>query len=955
MKQRETPRRASGPVSAPSQRAESGLRARFGGTNLAHAPTRFVGRRRELSELRTLLTEGSFVTLVGPPGIGKTRLASELGLALLDEYVRAGGAWRVDLAEARDVDAAIAGIAKTLALPSNAALAVRGATLVVLDAPEACAAPLARALTRWSREAPLVKWVAASRSRLGVDGELVLELGPLSTRPSAGPGGATPDAVLLFADRAPGIDTAEGLDERTARHVLELVRRLEGMPLAIELAAARTDLLTPAQLVVQAGARPDIPGPHEGDARHAALRETLAQTWAALLPWQQRALKRLGVFTGAFDAQAAAAVLDEEDGRSAADVVASLHSRAVLVASARPGEPGLVRHALHACVRDYVRERCGDAERSAVERHARYFVGRGLERAERHDASGDPEAFAGIAAEMEELLAAHRRMLGRDASGAQLAVEAALSLDPLLASVDAQHLRLQLLDDALRAAERESADPDLRARAHECRADAKSALDGIGAAHEDLGAALDASAPLREPATKARVMRALGTLAADRSKTIEARERLEQARGIARDAGDEREHGRALAELARVEALEGAVDQARATLDSALELHRATGDRRFEAMSSAAKAALAHDAGAIDEARAAAEQALALGRELGDRRTEADALARLAVLAHETEPIEAARDLYARALAAHHELGAVRAEARLLGRQAALLGFSTGDDESARAAYTRALTVIREHDEDRAGQALVLAGLAALEARAGSVDLARGALARATACLEGIDDRPVRAALHLWRGHVETALARKALADGDAEHARRLVDAAATRLVEATGRGGNPSGGAYAKGTDAHRASELVSADLRVAAIALRRSIDALKGDAAPAQPAPGAEGPPPDAPGDALIVCARGRWFRAPGGEVVSVARWRPLQRLLERIAQRREIAPGEPLTVDALVAAGWPGERMLAKAGATRVYTAIASLRRLGLREVLAREDGGYLLRADVLIVRV
>jgi tetratricopeptide (TPR) repeat protein len=940
MNRREIPRRAYGPVSALPQKAESGLRARFGGTNLAHAPTRFVGRRRELSELRTLLTEGSFVTVVGPPGIGKTRLACELGLALLDEYVHAGGAWRVDLAEARDVDAAIAGIAKTLALPSSAALSARGSTLVVLDAPEACAAPLAKAVARWSREAPLVKWVAASRSRMGVEGELVLELGPLPTRPGPGAAGGIPDAVWLFVDRARGASAEANavLDDRTAREVHELVRRLEGMPLAIELAAARTDLLTPAQLAVQAGACLDIPGPHAKDARHAALREAMAQTWSTLVPWQQRALSQLGVFAGAFDAQAAAFVLDEEAGRSAADVVASLHERAVLTACARPDEPWQVRHALHASLRDYVRERWGDAERDAIERHARYYVECGLEFAERHDASGDPEAFAGIAAEMEELLVAHRRMLGRDASGAELALGAALSLAPLLASVGAHPLRLQLLDDALRAAERESADPDLRARALESRADARIALAEQEAAGEDLAKAVTAVAPLERPAANARVLRALGALAASQGKTVEARERLGQACRIARDAAHGREHGRALAEFARVEVLEGAADEARATIDAALELHVAAGDRRFEATSYAFKAAMAHAAGDLHEARASAQRALAASRDLGDRRTEADALARMAVLAHEADPPETALDLYARALAAHHEIGALRAEARLLGRQAALL-LSTGDDEGARAVYTRALAVMREHDDDLPGQALVLAGLGALEARAGSVDLARGALARATACLEGIDDRPVRAALHLWRGHVETALARRALADGDAEHARRLADAAAKRLDEATARGGDPNGGS----------------DLRVAAVALRQSIAALAGDGARVQGPASTDGPPPDAPADALVVCARGRWFRAPGGDVVSVARWRPLQRLLERLAQRREIAPGEPLTVDALVAAGWPGERMLAKAGATRVYTAIASLRRLGLREVLAREDGGYVLRADVRIVRI
>lgn len=104
-----------------------------------------------------------------------------------------------------------------------------------------------------------------------------------------------------------------------------------------------------------------------------------------------------------------------------------------------------------------------------------------------------------------------------------------------------------------------------------------------------------------------------------------------------------------------------------------------------------------------------------------------------------------------------------------------------------------------------------------------------------------------------------------------------------------------------------------------------------------------------------ALSVCGLGQWFRLPGGDRVSVERWRPLQRLLASLATHREIAPGVPLAVDDLIAAGWPGERMLPRAGATRVYTAIASLRRLGLREVLVRVEGGYMLTPAVPVERV
>lgn len=103
------------------------------------------------------------------------------------------------------------------------------------------------------------------------------------------------------------------------------------------------------------------------------------------------------------------------------------------------------------------------------------------------------------------------------------------------------------------------------------------------------------------------------------------------------------------------------------------------------------------------------------------------------------------------------------------------------------------------------------------------------------------------------------------------------------------------------------------------------------------------------------FAVCELGQWFRTPEGEVVSVERWKPLQRLLARLVEQRVAAPAEPLSVEALIAAGWPGERMLPKAGATRVYSAIASLRRLGLRDVLVRDGRGYLLDPTVELVQV
>jgi hypothetical protein len=143
---------------------------------------------------------------------------------------------------------------------------------------------------------------------------------------------------------------------------------------------------------------------------------------------------------------------------------------------------------------------------------------------------------------------------------------------------------------------------------------------------------------------------------------------------------------------------------------------------------------------------------------------------------------------------------------------------------------------------------------------------------------------------------------------------------------------------------------------MRLALRALRRAFE-LKESSDSVRPGPDSTGvlPTVEFAPEAFVVCARGRWFRSPHGEQVPITRWRSLQNLVVKLAERRELAPGEALTVDELIAAGWPGERILPKAGATRVYTALSTLRRLGLRDVLIRTEGGYLFRSDIPIVRV
>jgi predicted ATPase len=948
MSRREQVRPApSAPAHVIPARSNSGVRERVARTNLAQPSTRFVGRRRELSELRTMLAEHRLVTVVGAAGIGKTRLACELARLLADEYLTAGGVWRVDLAEARDGDEVCAALARALGLGATspgrsatatigAALAARGRTLVVLDAAEGCAAPLARSLQEWMPAAPNVEWIVSSRARLGLHGEGVLELGPVATTAL---GGGAPDAVWLFVDRARASRTDIMLDEHAALDVSELVRRLDGVPLSIELAAARVRTWTPAQMLE----RMQRPPSAEPAPRTTALDDAMQAAWAQLDPWQKDALAQFSVFAGGFDLEGAEGVLDlsHHGGvRSALDAIESLRDRALLALSSSVEEAGRVRFWIPRSVRQFARERLLEVggREAALLRHARHYTAVGHLWAERFETSNRAsEAIWWLTREAENLLAVHRRFQLQGRQGAELAASAALAIDPLLATVGPGSLRLGLLDAALSSAAREGIDSDVHIRVLEARAETHRSLARAPEAVADAQAALTLASSSGSRRTVGRVLRTLATLALAQGRLVEGRGLAEQACAVDRETGERREEARAFGLLGSVGALEGDLEGAWSTLERAIAMHREAGDLRFEAIDTGNLAVVAHDAGRLVEARAHAERALVLCQQAANARLEGEVLGLLASIAHESDLLDEARASYERALRIHRETANRRGEGTLLSHYGVFLA-ETDDLEGARASYARALGLLREC-RDRPNEAFVLGALAALEARERSLDSARAALTHASECLEGSSEPRARAALNLWRGHLELALARDARADGDDSRAAMLIEAASARVQQSEG---NDRGQVRRVG------------DVRLARRALSAAIAAVRrGDSVP--PSDRVECPPSDAPADALVVCSRGRWFRAPGCEVVSVARWRPLQRLLERLAERREIAPGEPLAVEALVAAGWPGERMLSKAGATRVYTAIASLRRLGLKGMLVRDERGYLLRADVPISRV
>jgi predicted ATPase/DNA-binding SARP family transcriptional activator len=340
--------------------------------------TSFVGREQELALVRETLRAGRLVTLVGPGGVGKTRLAQQAAVA-------EGSLWWADLAPIRGPNAVAQAIADALDLdiqPGTSLLDslrqwARGAGgLLVIDNCEhllAAVAELARELLVGSSG---LRLLATSRERLGVEGEQVLVVPPLAVPAPDAEEIRTP-AVRLFCDRARAADPGFAPGREALMRVGEVCRALDGLPLAIELAAARIGTLTVDDLADRLDARFELlrtTNRGGGDARHHTLRRVVDWSFDLLTPEEQRLFLRLSVFAAAFDLAAAEKVVPDNDlpaGR-VADLVARLADRSMLT---RPGHSGVGRYRMLETLRAFAAGRLPTAEAERLRgRHAGFMV-----------------------------------------------------------------------------------------------------------------------------------------------------------------------------------------------------------------------------------------------------------------------------------------------------------------------------------------------------------------------------------------------------------------------------------------------------------------------------------------------------------------------------------------------------------------------------------------------------
>jgi predicted ATPase len=595
-------------------------------TNLPRPASSFVGREREVAEVGALLHEDTrLVSLIGPGGTGKTRLAIESAAELVPHF-KAGVFW-VALAPLRDPALVAEAIGKTLGAKDGLAEHIgERQMLLLLDNMEHVigAAPELAAL---SEACPNLALLVTSRERLNVRGEVPYYVAPL----------ADGDAVALFSARS-GLEA----DDAVAR----LCRALDNLPLAIELAAARTSVLSPAQILDRLSRRLDLlKGGRDADPRQATLRATIEWSYELLSDEERRLFARLAVFRGGSTLEAAEELVEAD-----LDVLQSLVDKSLL-------RHGGDRFWMLETIREFAVERLeasGEAD-GLRRRHAEHFMAL-AEEAEPHvfeeSSRGGATWLDRLERELDNIRAALDVLASQGDADRQLRLAGSLS-EFWCAREHVAEGRSRL-EEALAAGSRPTP----------ARAMALSGAAHMARDNGDPTAALHrATEALKLHQEHGDVWRAgdvllsLGQAAGDIDDFSRARDAFAESSRSFTEAGDEDNALFADRLLSWAYHELGERARARQLTERTLERARALGNRSLQATLLGALASRALEDGRPHEAAVAAPEALRLVAELGDRKGVADQLAHSAgVLARIGSP-ERAAALLASSLAMYEETG----------------------------------------------------------------------------------------------------------------------------------------------------------------------------------------------------------------------------------------------------------------------------------------------------------
>ncbi len=492
--------------------------------NLPVSPTAFVGREAELAEIKDRLASVRMLTITGAGGTGKTRLALQAAAEMTDRFE--DGVWFVELAPLGAtalVPQAVAeamGIREEPGWPMVKTLVERlqdQRVLVLIDNCEHLVPAVVQLADSLLRGCPELRLLATSRAQLRVDGEAIMRLGPLGES----------DAVALFNQRSAAVRPDPRMTAEDAALAAQICRRVQGIPLAIELAAGRARMMTPAEILARLQASFSVlaGGSRSSAARHETLKAAMDWSYWLLDGDEQRLFRRVSVFAGGFTLDAAESVNGDGSGPATLDLLGQLVDKSLVTPEESGGGP--TRYSLLETVREYGRDRLVEqGELSDCQaRHAAYFVRLVLEAKPELGGPRRRSWLRRLGEELDNL----RAVFEVATVPASVKLELAASLDELW---------------------------DSRAEYSEGRARLEAALNEDGT----------------ESSTRARALTAAGLMSWAQGDQTAARSYTEQALALSRRLHDEKEEASALQQLGQIAVQLAEFGDARTYLEEALSI-----------------------------------------------------------------------------------------------------------------------------------------------------------------------------------------------------------------------------------------------------------------------------------------------------------------------------------------------------------------------------------------------
>lgn len=644
-------------------------------TNLPTPLTTFVGRKRLLAEIRAVLRNERLLTLTGSGGSGKTRIAIQVASEASGEYP--DGVWWLDLSALTDDTLAPAALAKTFGLQEVPGLATTALLanylrsrrlLLVLDNCEhlimACAQMVGALLTA----CPRLTILATSREPIGIGGEAVWQVPPMEVPNQQAPDSPTAlleiESARLFWERARAVSPHFAITAHSAPSVISICRELDGLPLAIELAAARVTVLSPAQIVERLNDRFGLltGGGRLAGPRQQTLRATIDWSYELLDEAERAMLRRLSVFAGGFTLEAAEAIWrDTASQPSALELLSHLIDKSLVsLEGERTALDAPPRYRLLETICQYAAERLAEAGETAParRRHLAFYCAL----AEQSESAWYGPRQVAVA-----------NMLDHEMDNYRAALAYSLAQDPVM---------------ALRTAAALGFFSSRRAAPSEGRFWLESAIARV----EALPAALEDTTT---QAAHARAYGWLGQTAMASGDNSSADRYFARGAELAQATGDHRARAMAIGMLGFIEMLSGDMEAAGPHLQEAVDIERAQDDRPVLPMALGTLARYWVTIGKQDEGRACAEEAIALAAETGNRWFSGMARQNLALIAMQQGAYdEASRHLEA-SLAILTEMGD-RHFANVATSALADIARLSGDRERARLLYRQVMLTWRD-------------------------------------------------------------------------------------------------------------------------------------------------------------------------------------------------------------------------------------------------------------------